>query len=115
MKILLVENNREAAEALCLQLRMAGHDAQYVMGCVAAEHLLEYGSYDVVVLDWLLGDERGTDVVAWMRKRGDITRAILMTAAGDSVRIAADVLSVPVLYKPFGVEDLLKMLAGGVT
>lgn len=112
MKILLVEDNRESAEAMCEHLKVLGHEAQYVTACVAAEHLLEYGRYDAVVLDWLLHDERGTDVIEAMRARGDRTPAILMTAAGDShVKSAtAGLEDVPILYKPFDAEDLLLLL-----
>lgn len=93
-RILLVDDHGLFRESL-VRLLESEADLSVVAHCEStaeAMKVIERGSVDVVLLDYDLGNERGTDLIARMKVVQDPPR-ILMVTAGMSDRITRDVLS----------------------
>ena len=80
MRLLLVEDNDDLAEALVERLRAEGHAVDRESDGLAAEAALAGDRFDVVVLDIELPGQDGTAVLRAMRRRGDATPVMLLTA-----------------------------------
>jgi DNA-binding NarL/FixJ family response regulator len=102
-RILLVDDHSLFRESL-VRLLASEPDICVVAHCAStseAMEVIERGSIDVVLLDYDLRDERGTDLLEQLRSIQRPPR-ILMVTAGMSDRITRDVLSsgiAGVLYK----------------
>jgi two-component system copper resistance phosphate regulon response regulator CusR len=71
--------------------------------------LLERHSFDVIVLDWMLAGRTGIQIIEWLRKKGDRTPVLLLTArdaVADRVR-GLDAGADDYLVKPFAIDELL--------
>jgi DNA-binding NarL/FixJ family response regulator len=93
-RILLVDDHGLFRESL-VRLLESEADFSIVAHCEStaeAMRIIERGSVDVVLLDYDLGNERGTDLFERMKAAHDPPR-ILMVTAGISDRITRDVLS----------------------
>jgi two-component system OmpR family response regulator len=112
MKILLVEDDPEMAEAL--RTALSRHD--FVLAAVAdlatAQEAIAIERYDVVLIDRQLPDGDGNTLLSEMRKTGNPARSIIISAMGSTKeRIAglndgAD----DYLPKPFEVDELIARL-----
>ena len=109
MKILLAEDDLEAAAYLKRALSEAGH----VVDCATAGRdglMLAAGeAYDVIVLDRLLPDIDGLTILRTIRASGVMTPVLLLTALGgiedrvEGLNAGAD----DYLVKPFAFLELL--------
>ena len=93
-RILLVDDHGLFRESL-VRLLESEPDFSVVAHCEStaeAMRIIERGSVDVVLLDYDLGNERGTDLFERMNAVQDPPR-ILMVTAGMSDRITRDVLN----------------------
>ncbi|WP_404710293.1 response regulator transcription factor [Sphingomonas sp. MMS24-J13] len=87
MKILLVEDDDDAAGQIDRDLRAFGH-AITRLGATADAGLAKGGDYDAVILDRRLPDGDGVDLLRRWRRAGFDTPVILLTAlSGVSSRI----------------------------
>ncbi|MEQ9501673.1 MAG: response regulator transcription factor [Deltaproteobacteria bacterium] len=109
MKILLVEDTRKLAEIVGRGLREEGHQVDMVArGNDAREQGLSI-DYDVVILDWMLPDLDGIEVLRDWRAHGLQVPVLMLTARGSTpekvtgLRAGAD----DYLAKPFDFEELL--------
>jgi len=111
--ILLVEDEREMASWLERALAQSGFLPDHAPDAASAEHMLSTGRYDAVVMDLRLPDKHGLVLLREMRRRGDVTPVLIVTAQGalqDRVRglnLGAD----DFLSKPFALEELEARLA----
>ena len=62
MRILLVEDEKRMAEALCEILRLEKYDVDHYDNGVDALTAIESNIYDVVILDFMLPGMNGYDV-----------------------------------------------------
>lgn len=112
MNVLIVEDERSLADALEHIVKHAGYsaDAVYTGGDALAYAL--GASYDVIVLDVMLPDMDGFQVVSTLRGRGNHTPVLMLTArtaVSDKVtglNAGAD----DYMTKPFDHEELLARL-----
>ncbi|WP_075181345.1 transcriptional regulator TctD [Pantoea sp. 1.19] len=108
MRLLLVEDTVELANWLQKALSQAGFAVDWVADGVAADHVLLSERYALVVLDVSLPRLNGLDLLARMRKRGQSTPVLLLTARADvadrvkGLNQGAD----DYLTKPFELEEL---------
>lgn len=106
LRVLLVEDNRAFAQAVTPQLVNAGHIPTVVTH--AADALARHHEADVVLLDLLLPDGHGLDVLRGIRA-GNTVPVLVLTAVGDNrtlvraLQLGAD----DYLVKPFGKDELL--------
>ena len=109
MRILIIEDEKKVAEAL-----REGLTAEHYEVCTAATgeegfFLASQGSFDLVLLDLMLPQRDGIDVLATLRKRGVQTPVIILTAK-DAIEdrvFGLDQGADDYLVKPFAFSELL--------
>ena len=89
MKVLLVEDDVIQSDLCRNWLQGRGHEVHACRSAVEAVRWLEGHAFDAVVLDALLPDLSGQDVLAWIRRRGLSTPVLFATSCGDEFEIAA--------------------------
>ena len=113
MRLLLVEDEAEIASWLVRAFKQSGFVPDHAPDASTAESLLAGNDYDAVVLDLRLPDRHGLALLADLRKAGNRTPVLVLTAQGslqDRVRglnVGAD----DFLTKPFAIEELEARLA----
>ncbi|MGO9178640.1 MAG: response regulator transcription factor [Candidatus Limnocylindrales bacterium] len=112
MRVLVVEDEPRMGELIRRVLLAERHVVDLAEDGVRALALAKAGGYDVIVLDRMLPDLEGTEVLQLLRSRGDRTPVLLLTALG-SVEQRVDGLDAGAddyLAKPFAFEELLARL-----
>lgn len=109
MKILVIEDDRDAAQYLQRALAEAGHTADVVGDGEAGFVLADTGEYDCLVVDRMLPRRDGLSVIAGLRSRGNATPALILSALGEvddrvtGLRAGGD----DYLTKPYAFSELL--------
>ncbi|NRA36980.1 MAG: response regulator transcription factor [Planctomycetes bacterium] len=109
MKILVVEDNPIINENLCVAFRELTYAVDSAMTAEDAIWYAENNAYDVIILDWMLPDQDGTEVLQRMRSKG-ITTPVIMLTARDAVDDRIEGLTVGAddyMVKPFDLGELL--------
>lgn len=112
MRILIAEDNELIARGLRRGLRSHGLTADSVDTAAAAEHALQLGHFDVLLLDLGLPDEDGLDLLRRLRADG-FTRPVLLLTARDAVSDRIRGLQAGAddyLTKPFDLGELVARL-----
>ncbi len=109
MRVLLVEDDGRLADHVSTALTARGMAVDVAGTVAAADEKAWVGTYDVVVLDRGLPDGDSLPLVARMRRRGDSTPVIVLTArAGLPDRVdGLDGGADDYLTKPFALPELL--------
>jgi len=108
MRLLIVEDERDLADALARGLRRDGWAVDVVFDGGSALERAEVSAYDVVLLDRNLPVVHGDAVCAELHARGVAARILMLTAAGavedrvDGLDMGAD----DYLAKPFDFGEL---------
>lgn len=108
MRLLLVEDEAEMAAWLVRAFKQSGFVPDHAPDANTAESLLAGNDYDAVVLDLRLPDKHGLALLADMRKAGNRTPVLVLTAQGSlqdrvkGLNVGAD----DFLTKPFAIEEL---------
>lgn len=112
MKILIVDDDADFADSLRDLLRVRGHEAEACYACAGGIRELERGSFDLVIVDWSLGTERGDGVCAAATKSA--ASPFVAVASGYSRSQIGDPLdgvSIDAFVrKPIGREQLEALL-----
>jgi len=109
MKILIVEDEAKTGTYLRQGLTESGYVTDLACTGSDALHLALTGEYDLIILDIMLPQISGRQILETLRKRGDRTAVIFLTArdqVDDRVRgleMGAD----DYLVKPFAFSELL--------
>jgi two-component system, OmpR family, response regulator len=109
MRLLIVEDDREAAEYLRKALREAGHMAELAKDGEEGLALAQGGDFDVLVVDRMLPKRDGLSVISELRARGDKTPVLILSALGQvddrvtGLRAGGD----DYLAKPYAFSELL--------
>jgi len=83
MRILIIEDDKEASRYLAKGLKEAGHVAdQAADGGTGLDLALE-NDYDVLIVDRMLPIRDGLSVIADLRARGDHTPVLILSALGQ--------------------------------
>ncbi|MFG1344028.1 response regulator transcription factor [Xanthobacter autotrophicus DSM 431] len=108
MRVLLVEDDPILGMAVRDQLVADGHSADWVTRLDEAVAALHAAVFELVLLDLMLPDGRGSDFLKQMRAAGDVTPVMVLTARDQiSDRIAAlDAGADDYLVKPFDLFEL---------
>src|SRR5260370_39638146 len=103
MRFLVVEDAPVLSDGLKLGLGLSGATVDAVATCADACAALAASSFDAVVLDLMLPDGSGLDVLADLRRTGNKTPVLLLPALDEvSDRIKAlDTGADDYLVKPF--------------
>jgi DNA-binding response OmpR family regulator len=112
VRLLLIEDNERFAALLRQGLAGAGFAVDLLTTVKDAGAALDKGRWDVVVLDRGLPDGDGLGVLTEMRRLGDTTPVLILTARGNlqdrvnGLQSGAD----DYLVKPFALEELVARL-----
>ncbi|KUF21763.1 MULTISPECIES: response regulator transcription factor [Bacillus] len=108
-KILVVEDEKKIARVLSLELEYEGYEVTVKETGMAGLQALEEDSFDLVLLDVMLPELSGLEVLRRVRKTNTATPIILITARGsvpDKVS-GLDLGANDYITKPFDIEELL--------
>lgn len=90
MRLLLVEDTEDVAEAIVASFARRGDAVDHVSTVDAAAETICVQEYDVVILDIMLPDGSGTDVLKALRSARKQTPVLVLTARADvGDRVAA--------------------------
>ncbi|MFG6500063.1 response regulator transcription factor [Sulfitobacter sp. 1A13191] len=108
MRILVVEDDASLADGLCIGLRLHGFVPELVGTCEDAQEAWEQDGFSAVVLDIMLPDGSGLELLRTIRSQGTRTPVLLLTALDQICdRIAGlDAGADDYLAKPFDLGEL---------
>jgi CheY-like chemotaxis protein len=114
-RILVVDDNADAAESLAMLLRLMGHDMRIALTGAAALTEAEAFRPEVVFLDIGLPEMDGYEVARQLRARPEMQQALLIALTGfdqDEVRDQATAAGFDRhVVKPLEVETIEDLLA----
>ncbi|HLW23828.1 MAG TPA: response regulator transcription factor [Steroidobacteraceae bacterium] len=108
MRVLVVEDDRMIAQGLETALKQDGYAVDRVADGRAAAEALRSTRFDVVLLDLGLPERDGIDVLRELRRRGDATPVVILTAR-DEVRDRIEGLDAGAddyIVKPFDLDEV---------
>ena len=109
MRILIVEDEQKLAEILLRSLRGEGFTVDVAATAEDGYHLATTDNYDLLILDLLLPDESGTDLLRRLRQQHHKVPVLVLTARGEletkveNFEAGAD----DYLTKPFALPELM--------
>ncbi|EIM76083.1 two component transcriptional regulator [Nitratireductor aquibiodomus RA22] len=108
MRIVLVEDNDELAEAIMDRFRSEGHAIDREADGAQAYELLQYKQFDMILLDVNLPGRNGYEILRLLRLQGNSTPVILLTARSeiDDRVIGLDAGADDYVVKPFDLREL---------
>jgi two-component system, OmpR family, response regulator QseB len=112
MRILVVEDDAMLLDGLKVGLGLHGFTVDAVASCGDARAALATAGFDAIVLDLMLPDGSGLDILRELRRRQDATPVLLLTAK-DTVadRIGGlDTGADDYLGKPFDLDEVAARL-----
>jgi two-component system, chemotaxis family, chemotaxis protein CheY len=110
-RVLIVEDDESIREMLELVLESEGYEVTSASDGAAALALLEQTRPDLILLDMKMPVMDGWEFIARYRAlTGAVAPVIVLTAAQDDSRRAAEVGAHGYLAKPFAIDDLLRAM-----
>ncbi len=108
-RILVVEDESALGEMICDNLRMEGYEAELICSGLTAEKRIAKAGLDLVILDIMLPDIDGFQILQKMRKHEDHTPVLILSALiSDANRIRGlELQADDYLTKPFNLKELL--------
>jgi two-component system, OmpR family, response regulator len=108
LRVLLIEDDEVLGSAVRDQIVADGHSVDWSRRLDDARDHLGLAGYELVLLDLMLPDGRGLDLLRGMRRAGDATPVVILTALDQiSDRIAGlNAGADDYLVKPFDLSEL---------
>jgi two-component system OmpR family response regulator len=112
MRLLIIEDDRDAADYLVKAFREVGHVAEHAADGEEGLALASDGGYDVLIVDRMLPKRDGLSVIGALRDKGIATPALILSALGQvddrvkGLRAGGD----DYLVKPYSLAELLARL-----
>ncbi|MFM7364817.1 MAG: two-component system response regulator RppA [Cuspidothrix sp.] len=109
MRILLVDDEVELTDPLCRLLTREGYTIDTSYDGISGSNLAQAGSYDLLILDWMLPGKSGLEICQQLRYQGKTTPVLFLTAKDtldDRVQ-GLDAGADDYLVKPFELRELL--------
>ncbi|MEF3366700.1 response regulator transcription factor [Methylocystis sp. 9N] len=109
MRILIIEDDREASDYLVKAFRQQGHVAEHEHDGLAGYARAAEGEYDVLLVDRMLPKMDGLSLISSLREQGVETPALILSALGQvddrvkGLRAGGD----DYLPKPYAFSELL--------
>lgn len=112
MRVLLVEDEKRMAQALCEILRQEKYDVDHCADGLEGLAAIRAGAYDLVVLDVMLPHKDGFSIAREARAKGIRTPILMLTAKSelDDTVTGLDCGADDYLTKPFRTRELLARL-----
>jgi two-component system copper resistance phosphate regulon response regulator CusR len=109
MRLLLVEDEKKVAEFILRGLRAEGFAVDVTHDGASAWHMASQTEYDLIILDLMLPELSGTEVLKRLRRKGS-TAAVLVLTARDATADKVENFEAGAddyLTKPFAFAELL--------
>ena len=108
MRLLVIEDDRDAADYLVKAFREVGHVADSATDGDDGLTMAADGQYDVLIVDQKMPELTGAELVQTLRDRGHRDKVIVVSALVSSdIRETYDRLDVHDIFtKPFNVDEL---------
>ena len=109
MKILLAEDEVDLNNVVTRYLKKNGYSVDSVLDGEEALDYLEYGEYDLVILDIMMPKVDGFEAIKKLRNKGNHTSVLMLTArdsADDKVK-GLDLGADDYIVKPFDFNELM--------
>ena len=109
MRILIAEDQKDLNKILCKKLTAEGYSVDNCFDGEEALDFLDMAQYDGVILDIMMPKMDGLEVVKHMRRTGDHTPVLFLTAR-DSIEdrvTGLDLGANDYLVKPFSFDELM--------
>ena len=108
MRIFLIEDTRDVAEAIVDRFEATGHAVDWETDGRAASEILDYTAYDLVILDVNLPGMNGFAILQKLRAAGNVVPVLVLTARSEvDDRVGAlDLGADDYLVKPFDFREL---------
>jgi two-component system OmpR family response regulator len=109
MRILIIEDDIEAAEAMMRGLSEASYECTHAADGEAGLDVARKGEFDVLIVDRMMPKKNGVEVVEALRREGDATPVLFLSALGevgdrvDGLKAGAD----DYLVKPYAFPELI--------
>jgi two-component system OmpR family response regulator len=109
MRILIIEDDLEAAAAMSHGLTEAGYECTHAPDGEAGLAAAGKGSFDVMIVDRMMPKKNGVEVVETLRREGDNTPVLFLSALGEvgdrvvGLKAGAD----DYLVKPYAFPELM--------
>lgn len=109
MRILIIEDDVEASDAMCRGLAEAGHECSTAADGLEGLEVARDGEFDVLVVDRMMPRMDGVTTVETLRREGDQTPVLFLSALGEiedrvtGLRAGAD----DYLVKPYALAELV--------
>ena len=112
MRLLLVEDEKRMAQALCEILRQEKYDVDHFADGLDGLYALQTKGYDLAILDVMLPHKNGFEIAKQGRKEGVKTPILMLTAKSelDDKVTGLDCGADDYLTKPFMTKELLARL-----
>lgn len=112
MRLLLVEDEKRMAQALCEILRLEKYDVDYYADGISGLLAAQSNIYDIIILDVMLPGMNGFDLARKTRQKGIRTPILMLTAKAelDDKVEGLDSGADDYLTKPFMTRELLARL-----
>lgn len=106
--VLIVDDDKNICEVIDMYLKSSGYDTRIANDGKAAQDLFAECKPDLVLLDMMLPNIDGIDVLKWIRK-DSATPVIMLTAKGDTFDkvLALELGADDYVVKPFEPKELL--------
>ncbi|MCF6310796.1 MAG: response regulator transcription factor [Sulfurimonas sp.] len=108
MKLLIIEDDANILSFLERGFREDGYIVESAMDGLDGEYLALQNKYDVIILDWMLPNKSGIEILTSLRAHKNTTPTIMLSAKAEvkdkisGLSIGAD----DYLSKPFSFEEL---------
>ena len=112
MRILFADDDRELCRAARTLLEHEGYAVETVYNGSDALEMAETGSFDGIILDWMMPEMSGISVLSELRRNGITTPCLMLTARAEvEDRVTGlDTGADDYLSKPFNTTELLARL-----
>lgn len=111
-RVLIVEDEQEIRQLIAIHLKREGFSVQECGDGEQATQLITRDKFDLVIVDWMLPNMSGIEIVRWMRKGGPFARTpvlfVTAKAQPEQVAMALDGGADDYVTKPF---DTLVLMA----
>lgn len=109
-RILVVDDEPVSRTLVVAALKRAGHEVQEVGRLGEASDLLSRDTFDLLVIDGLLPDGMGADLIAQLRKRGNSIPVVFITSFYRKAQSSAELRRLNIsalLHKPINPGELV--------
>jgi DNA-binding response OmpR family regulator len=109
MKILLIEDDPQIISFLKRGLIEDGHLIQTSQDGEEGEYLASMNIYDLIILDWMLPNKNGIEILQSLRRKTIVTPVLMLTAKGeiDDKVLGLNNGADDYLSKPFSYKELI--------